>query len=312
MDKREIPDQSSEVGFNSPIYEKDLDEEHPPSRCSNPAGWQKVSTFSMPPWRQVRPPVVGLALLAAVLLIVDISLGAHYNRLKNAHVPPEDTENVNSELNKLQETFKTTAEDTDVYKRRLRIETRRQTQTSWELEHHMKRSTDYEERLVTLAKDITTLKFVSPMIKSGCQRCPTGWILMNSKCYFFPIGKIYGYKTFVKSRNFCQAFGGDLAMIDSQDKENSTVTYLLHYLDPKSDSIGFWIGLKDDHEEGTWKWLDGIMLVEGYWNDGEPNDINDEDCAAVYNKENFFKAWNDVRCGATMKWICEKEPTSQS
>lgn len=311
MDKREISDRAAEVGFNSPIYEKDLDEEHPPSRCSNPAGWQKASTFSMPPWRQWRLPVVGLVLLAAVLLIVDISLGVHYNHLKDTHITPEDTEYVNSELSKLQETFKTTAEDTEVYKRRLRSEIKRQTQTNWELEHHLKRSTDYEEKLVTVTKDITTLKLVSPMIKSGCQRCPTGWILMNSKCYFFPFGKIYGYKTFPKARNFCQTFGGDLARIDSQDKENSTVTHLLHYLD-QTDLIGFWIGLRDYHEEGTWKWLDGTILVEGYWNDGEPNNINDEDCAAVYNKENFFKAWNDVRCGATMKWICEKEPTSQS
>lgn len=46
-----------------------------------------------------------------------------------------------------------------------------------------------------------------------------------------------------------------------------------------------------------------------YWNDGEPNDLGDEDCAALYAIENFFKAWNDAKCAFPMKWICEKAPT---
>lgn len=76
--------------------------------------------------------------------------------------------------------------------------------------------------------------------------------------------------------------------------------------------MGFWIGLRDVHEEGTWRWLDGTRLVEGYWKDGEPNDVNSEDCATVYPKENFFKAWNDNSCEVKHKWICEKAPTSMS
>uniref|UniRef100_A0A3B4H1M8 CD209 antigen-like protein E n=1 Tax=Pundamilia nyererei TaxID=303518 RepID=A0A3B4H1M8_9CICH len=128
----------------------------------------------------------------------------------------------------------------------------------------------------------------------GCKRCPVGWILMNSVCYYFSL-KSNEMKTWKESRDFCQLQGGDLIIIDSQDKE-----------------VYFWIGLSDSKEEGTWKWLDGTFLVQGYWNDGEPNNLNDEDCAAVYPRVNFFKAWNDVRCGVRRKWICEKAPESMS
>lgn len=48
-----------------------------------------------------------------------------------------------------------------------------------------------------------------------------------------------------------------------------------------------------------------------FWIDGEPNDLNNEDCAAVYPQENFFKACNDAQCESKRKWICEKAPSSK-
>lgn len=40
-----------------------------------------ASTYSLTPWRHFRAAAVSLALLAAVLLIVDISLGVHCKSL---------------------------------------------------------------------------------------------------------------------------------------------------------------------------------------------------------------------------------------
>ncbi|XP_044023305.1 perlucin-like protein isoform X2 [Siniperca chuatsi] len=221
MERREISGCNSDGGLNTLICQEDLQDEEYPYPYSN-QDRQQVSTSRMTPWRHCRLAAVSLALLAAVLLIVDISLGVHYD---------------------------------------------------------------------------------------GCRHCPPGWILMNSLCYYFSFSDNAGIKSWQKARNFCQMYGGDLAVIDTKDKENSTVNLLIHKKDPSKSLAGFWIGLRDVHEEGTWKWLDGTTLVEGYWNDGEPNDVNNEDCAAVYPRENFFKAWNDVGCANAMKWICEKAPT---
>ncbi|XP_044023304.1 CD209 antigen-like isoform X1 [Siniperca chuatsi] len=308
MERREISGCNSDGGLNTLICQEDLQDEEYPYPYSN-QDRQQVSTSRMTPWRHCRLAAVSLALLAAVLLIVDISLGVHYNQLKDTHLTLDDTERIGNELTKLQDTYKAAIKNMTGYKKQLDSELSRQTQTNWELEHQTKRSTDYQGQFVKMNKDIAALRSHLPMINDGCRHCPPGWILMNSLCYYFSFSDNAGIKSWQKARNFCQMYGGDLAVIDTKDKENSTVNLLIHKKDPSKSLAGFWIGLRDVHEEGTWKWLDGTTLVEGYWNDGEPNDVNNEDCAAVYPRENFFKAWNDVGCANAMKWICEKAPT---
>ncbi|XP_041810220.1 CD209 antigen-like [Chelmon rostratus] len=310
MDNGEMSGHNFDGGFNTLISEEGLQDGEHPNPSTN-QGRKQEFRYSVTLGRHYRPAVVSLAVLAAVLLIVDICLGVRYNKLKDTHLTHDDPENINDELNKLHDAYKTAIETMHSYKKEMDRETSRQTQTNWESEHQTKRQRDYEGQFDKLTKDLATLRHRLPMIRDGCRRCPPGWVLMNSLCYYFSFATVTGYKSWQKARDFCRMFGGDLAVIDSKDKENSTVNYLISFLTSKSN-MGFWIGLKDSHEEGTWKWLDGTILVEGYWNEGEPNDINNEDCAGVYPRENFFKAWNDVSCDAMMKWICEKAPTSTS
>ncbi|XP_070835872.1 CD209 antigen-like protein 2 isoform X1 [Chaetodon trifascialis] len=310
MDNRDMSGCNFDDRLNTLISEDDLHDEDHPHPYTN-QGKKQVFSYSMTLGRHYRLAAVSLAGLAAVLLIVDICLGVHYNKLKDTHLTLNDTEQINNELAKLHDAYKTALETMESYKKEMAREKSRQTQTNWESEHQTKRQKDYQVQFDKLTKDTAALRQRLPMIKEGCKHCPTGWVLINSLCYYFPFSNINGYKSWQKARDFCQMYGGDLAVIDSKDKENSTVTHLINVLTSQSN-MGFWIGLKDSHEEGTWKWLDGTILVEGYWNDGEPNDINNEDCSGVYPRENFFKAWNDVRCDATMKWICEKAPTSMS
>ncbi|KAG8013421.1 hypothetical protein GBF38_021772 [Nibea albiflora] len=49
--------------------------------------------------------------------------------------------------------------------------------------------------------------------------CPPGWILMNSLCYYFSFTDNAFLRTWQRARDFCQIYGGDLAVIDSKDKE---------------------------------------------------------------------------------------------
>lgn len=136
---------------------------------------------------------------------------------------------------------------------------------------------------------------LSLLTGDGCIQCPPGWILRNSMCYYFAFSKIDGLKSWPKAREFCQSHGGDLAIIDTKDKEvndqhaniflcnpvfesfffggginlfifplcqNATVTHLLGKLDPEVRQ-GFWMGLKNTNVKGIWKWLNGKTLVEG-------------------------------------------------
>ncbi|XP_071354147.1 C-type lectin-like isoform X2 [Trachinotus anak] len=234
------------------------------------------------------------------------------NKLKDTHLTIADTENIANELNKLQETYKTAIETMNGANKELDSEKSRQAQTNWELEHQTRRKDDYEKQINTITRDIESMRLHLPLISNGCRHCPPGWILMNFMCYYFPFSDTGGVKTWQKARDFCQTYGGDLIVIDSKDKENSTVNYLRNHIDHSKPLSGFWIGLRDLQNDGIWKWLDGTVLVEGYWDDNEPNNVNSDNCAALNPSENFFKAWKDVFCGVMMKWICEKAPTSMN
>lgn len=309
MERTEIPSCNFDGGFDSPIYQQDL-EEHPYHQFGQ--GKQQASIFTVYPGRRYRLAVVTLALLAAVLLIVDISLGVHYNKLTDTHLTFDDAEHISKEVTTLHDTFKAAVETMKGAKKQLDSEMSSQKQTNWEVEHQTKRSKDYEVQIDKITKEITALRSHLPMIVDGCKYCPAGWILMNSVCYYFPFSDSFGLKSWKQARQFCQMGGGDLAIIDSKDKQNTTVNFLMNHHDFSKYNVGYWIGLSDSHEEGTWKWVDGTVLVEGYWNDGEPNNEGNEDCAKVRVVENFFKAWNDLTCRTPQRWICEKAKTSSS
>ncbi|XP_006786155.1 C-type lectin domain family 4 member M-like isoform X1 [Neolamprologus brichardi] len=340
-------------GIETVTCEEDLHDEDYPTYLQSIRN--QVSMFSVRSVRHYRLTAVSLLLLAAVLLILNIGLGVHYDKLTDTYFTLDDTERISKELIDLQDTYKSAVERIRSTKKRLNSNISHQKLTSWELEHQTKRSNDYKSHIDKITKEIETMRSYLPMLSDGCKHCPAGWILMNSVCYYFPL-KSNEIKTWKESRDFCQLQGGDLIIIDSQDEENLTVNYLMNHQDaplqtgdlfsdqptfqhymsyidhsmihdysdyyedasgmmpqsnPKSPKA-FWIGLSDVQEDGTWKWWDGTFLTEGYWNDGEPNDVSNEDCAALYPKANFFKSWNDVRCDTQMKWICEKAPKSMS
>ena len=54
-----------------------------------------------------------------------------------------------------------------------------------------------------------------------------------------------------------------------------------------------WIGFTDEAAEGSWNWISGAPVTYTNWRPGEPNNVGDEDFAAI----NFGAAggWNDVK-----------------
>ncbi|XP_013868242.1 CD209 antigen-like protein E [Austrofundulus limnaeus] len=307
MEARELQGCDSDGGFNTLVCQEDFRDDELKTYSQSNQNKLQVSLFSMSQGRSCRLTAGILMLLAAVLLIVDISLGVHYNKLTDTHLILEDTERIGKELGELQGTYKTAIEAMKGAHMQLDSEMSRQQQTNWEVEHQKKRSQDYVVQIDTVTKDIANLKTHLPKITDGCKHCPVGWFLTSSVCYYFSSPDRDGRKTWQKAQEFCQIQGGDLLIIDSKDKENATVSHLLNH----QVNEAFWIGLKDSQEEGTWKWVDGTELDETYWRDGEPNDAQyDEDCAGIIPEINFFKAWNDMNCKVVLNFICEKAQTS--
>ncbi|KAI5102545.1 CD209 antigen [Silurus meridionalis] len=182
------------------------------------------------------------------------------------------------------------------------------------LQINMRRETNSKNELNSqkqkLEEDKRKLQSQLSHLEENCGKCLPNWVLMNSTCFYFAVSASTQRKGWNGGRDDCKKKGADLVVIDSKEKQEFIVESLkaLRYNLPFSYYNGFWIGLKDEHAEGHWKWLNNNTLTERYWMDGEPNDdLGIEDCAAVYPTNNPMKSWNDAPCSHPLKWICEKE-----
>nr|AJF83861.1 liver and lymph node-specific ICAM-3-grabbing non-integrin protein [Miichthys miiuy] len=251
----------------------------------------------------------GLTVLAVILLAVDIGLGVYYNKLTDGHRIITD---ISSEVAKLQATYNAIIHSRDEAKEQLAKEISEQRLTEWELDHQKSRIKDYKGQVDKIQTEIAVMKSHIPMIKEGCRHCSPGWSYMSSVCFYIAFSESHSRRSWQEARQYCTKQGGDLALINSRERHLALAELINNYQD-RSRSIsqsGFWIGLRDVELEGTWKWLDGTILTDGYWNDGEPNNQGNEDCAAMYPRSNPFKAWNDAPCSYDLKWICEMAPRS--
>jgi len=70
-----------------------------------------------------------------------------------------------------------------------------------------------------------------------------------------------------------------------------------------------YIGLTDLSNEGVFVWGDGLPASEGWtnWQEGEPNNFDDEDCARIRYADGL---WNDKSCAQPGQVLCERrKPT---
>ena len=68
----------------------------------------------------------------------------------------------------------------------------------------------------------------------------------------------------------------------------------------------FWIGANDIVIENDWVWeSDNSKLLFKHWHDGQPNNLNNQDCGELWYHNSIYK-WSDRKCQNRYLYICEK------
>lgn len=117
----------------------------------------------------------------------------------------------------------------------------------------------------------------------------------------------------------CSAQNMTLVIIDNQN-EQSWVSNQRFYA-YGGNLFAAWMGADDRESEDTWRWADGTNFwigrgnsgsaVDGalaFWNNGEPNNGDDEleeDCGII--SANSPGAWDDRPCAEDLPFICERQ-----
>nr|XP_039269898.1 uncharacterized protein LOC120344668 isoform X2 [Styela clava] len=140
--------------------------------------------------------------------------------------------------------------------------------------------------------------------------CGDGYLHNPSthKCYKF-VDDVA--RTWADARTHCLADGGDLVSINSPDEQS----FVQVNVALSARQIAFWTGGLDswsgpintgvvDITDGGWRWIDGSPFNYVNWNSGEPNNVNNEDCVEMVVDHGY---WNDLSCGDSRGYICEKE-----
>ncbi|KAF5909583.1 C-type lectin domain family 4 member E-like, partial [Clarias magur] len=207
-----------------------------------------------------------LGVLSAAFLFVIIGLSVHIYRVNDKYDDMSlNSSIINSQLVQLQSDHRSLTESKNALQKK-HDEDVQQIQT---LQINLKRETDMRKTMNSqnqkLEEDKKKMQSQISTLEGGCGKCLPNWLLMNSTCFYFSVSSVTPSQGWNGSRDDCKKKGADLVIIDSKEKQEFIVGSLkaLRYNLPFSYSHGFWIGLKDDHTEGIWKWLNESTLKQG-------------------------------------------------
>ncbi|XP_051783784.1 C-type lectin domain family 4 member E-like [Erpetoichthys calabaricus] len=146
---------------------------------------------------------------------------------------------------------------------------------------------------------VISLSWISFSTEITCPVCEVGWVLFNSKCYFFSTVKL----TWELSRDQCVIKGGHLVIVESSREQE--------FLENKINIMGgeekfYWIGLNDKVKENEFVWVDGTPLSTNnrFWDGNQPNGDFNENCVQIWMKS-VWNHWHDFPCATPTKWVCE-------
>jgi hypothetical protein len=105
--------------------------------------------------------------------------------------------------------------------------------------------------------------------------------------------------SWLSARSICAYTGSHLATLTGAS-ENSFVAGQA----AQHGGGDWWIAYNDIVNEGFWKWDNNEPIGFVNWSSGEPNNVGNEDCAAIYSSTG---QWNDVGCSLTRNFVCERD-----
>lgn len=105
-------------------------------------------------------------------------------------------------------------------------------------------------------------------------------------------------RSYAASRDRCREHGAEMWIADGPAE--ATWVFAQALAVRRQD---YWIGLDDIATEGTFVWADGAQRAYTNWNQGEPNNAGNEDCAQLRADTG---RWNDLPCDRRLGVICEE------
>ncbi|XP_045204027.2 perlucin-like protein isoform X3 [Mercenaria mercenaria] len=135
-------------------------------------------------------------------------------------------------------------------------------------------------------------------LKCHAKRCAKGWVCSETSCYHFTEEKV----TFTEALRKCREIRAELVEVNDEEE----FQFLKSQGDHKHLPSDFWIALTDSFEEGKWVWMNTWNTASfKKWAPGQPDDAgHSEDCVHMCSGNSF--KWNDIPCGTTRQFVCEK------
>ncbi|XP_068778765.1 hepatic lectin isoform X2 [Struthio camelus] len=124
------------------------------------------------------------------------------------------------------------------------------------------------------------------------RKCSAGWKVFEKSCYYFSVETM----SWQDAKQICSDEGSHLVIVNTELEQK-------FLKDNINNSSTYWLGVTDELEEGTWRWVNGDPASISYWNTWRENkDVDQQDCGSIGPDG----IWTDDKCSRLHHWICEK------
>jgi len=128
----------------------------------------------------------------------------------------------------------------------------------------------------------------------GHIECPAEWTSYHETCLRVFEKRLSGFEAETVCREESQlGLSGHLASIHSEEEDN--------FIADSFYEFGGWIGGHDLINEEEWQWSDESPFNYHNWQRGEPNNAENNEHCASWNRS----GWNDAECLSKKKFLCK-------